>query len=78
MAVAPQPGNDSQSSVKRGPGRPKKSERDTAIEVQKAIEKKKRDIGPGIDRGGATLANPKRRTGFIDDEDFEKLVDDTA
>ena len=74
MAVAPQVGNDPHSLVKKGPGRPKKSERDTAVEVQKAIEKKKREIGPGIDRGGATLANPKRRTGFVDDEDFEEII----
>ena len=67
--------NDPQPLVKRGPGRLKKSEKDTAIEEQKAVERKKRDIGPGIDRGGATLANPKRRTGFIDDEEFEEIVE---
>lgn len=75
LAVAPQPVNDPDPSTKKGPGRQKKSDKDTALEVQKAIEKKKREVGPGIDRGGATLANPKRRTGFIDDEDFEELVE---
>ena len=67
--------NDPQPSVKKGPGRPKKSEKDAAVEIQKSMERKKREIGPGIDRGGATLANPKRRMGFVDDEDFEEIVE---
>ena len=45
------------------------------MEIQKSMERKKREIGPGIDRGGATLANPKRRMGFVDDEDFEEIVE---
>lgn len=40
-----------------------------------ALEKRKREIGPGVDRGGARLATPKRRQGFVDDEDFEEIVD---
>lgn len=40
------------------------------------MEQKKREVGPGIDKSGATLANTKRRTGFLDDEDFEEIVDD--
>jgi hypothetical protein len=47
-----------------------------AMEAQKALEGRKAEIGPGIDRGGATLANAKRRLGFIDDEDFERAIDD--
>lgn len=43
--------------------------------MQRAVERKKREIGPGVDRGGATLANPKRRMGFVDDEDFEEIVE---
>ncbi|EOD52045.1 putative zinc finger c2h2-type protein [Neofusicoccum parvum UCRNP2] len=41
------------------------------------VEKKKRMVGPGIDRGGARLANEKRRLGFIDGEDFEEVVTDS-
>jgi predicted DNA-binding WGR domain protein len=37
---------------------------------------KKRIGGPGIDRGGATLVNEKRRRGFVDNDDTEEeLVD---
>jgi len=40
------------------------------------LERKKMQIGIGMDRGGATLANAKRRLGMMDDEDFERIVDD--
>jgi len=61
----------------RGRGRPpKKSDEEKALEIQRSAEKRKREIGPGVDRGGATLATDKRRLGFVDDEDFEEIVDD--
>lgn len=64
--------------VPRGPGRPKlKTDEQKAKEAQAELEKKNRLVGPGIDRGGARLANDKRRMGFIDDEDFEDVVTDS-
>ncbi|KAJ9648074.1 hypothetical protein H2199_001851 [Coniosporium tulheliwenetii] len=60
-----------------GPGRPaKKSDEQKALEVQQRLEQQKRDIGPGVDRGGARLANEKRRAGFIDNEGGEEVVDE--
>jgi hypothetical protein len=47
------------------------------MDVQnKLIAQKKRVGGPGMDRGGATLVNDKRRRGFSDNDDIEEqLVD---
>jgi hypothetical protein len=58
-------------------GRPqKKSKEQVAQDVETAMVKKKREIGPGVDRGGARLVTEKRRLGFNDDEDFdEEIVD---
>lgn len=33
------------------------------------MARRKREIGLGVDREGATFANEKRRQGFVDDED---------
>jgi len=39
--------------------------------------RRRRAIGPGIDRGGARLANDKRRMGLVDDDDDAmQIVDD--
>jgi hypothetical protein len=38
--------------------------------------KKKRDVGPGVDKGGARLVTPKRRRGFNDSEDFDEMIVD--
>ena len=46
-----------------------------ARELQRVAEKRKRDMGPGIDKGGARLANDKRRMGFVDDDDMAEVVD---
>jgi len=76
---APPRASDQPSSVDRprGPGRPpKKTEEQKALESQKQAENKKKTIGPGVDTGGSRLANAKRRQGFLDDEDFERVVDD--
>ncbi|KAF1810334.1 hypothetical protein P152DRAFT_475563 [Eremomyces bilateralis CBS 781.70] len=56
-----------------GPG--KKTPEEKASESVQVLERKKELIGPGIDKGGATLANEKRRAGFIDDAGFEEEVD---
>ena len=40
------------------------------------VSQKRRIGGPGMDRGGATLVNDKRRRGLVDsDETEEKVVD---
>lgn len=66
----PEPG-----AVRRGRP-PKKSKEQVAQDVETAMVKKKREIGPGVDRGGARLVTEKRRLGFNDDEDFdEEIVD---
>lgn len=61
----------------RGRGRPPKIPHDQeARDAQTRLAaQKKRLGGPGIDRGGATLVNEKRRRGFSDDEQMEKFVD---
>lgn len=46
-------------------------------DVRAAEERRRRAIGPGIDRGGARLANDKRRMGLLDDDnDAMRIVDD--
>ncbi|KAF2496264.1 hypothetical protein BU16DRAFT_459943 [Lophium mytilinum] len=55
---------------------PKPSQEQVAQETEQAMLKKKRDIGPGVDRGGARLVTPKRRRGFDDAEDFDELIVD--
>ncbi|OCL07063.1 hypothetical protein AOQ84DRAFT_342454 [Glonium stellatum] len=58
-------------------GRPsKESQEQAARDVERAMVKRRREIGPGVDRGGARLATEKRRLGFNDDEIFdEEIVD---
>jgi hypothetical protein len=52
-------------------------ERELSIERKaKAFAKRKREIGPGVDRGGARLVTEKRRMGFVDDEEGEMEVDE--
>jgi len=55
-------------------GPPRK--RTAAEEAQRALELKKRQIGVGVDKGGARLANNKRRHGFLDDDDTIEVIDD--
>lgn len=62
----------------RGRGRPPKrtAEQEARDVHDRLVSLKKRTGGPGMDRGGVTLANDKRRRGFIEgDETEEKLVD---
>jgi hypothetical protein len=43
---------------------------------ERLVSQKRRIGGPGMDRGGATLANAKRRRGFNDTDGAEdELVD---
>jgi hypothetical protein len=62
----------------RGRGRPPKtSQEQEAREAHERLVAHKRRIGgPGMDRGGATLANDKRRKGFNDGEDMEETLVD--
>ncbi|KAL5393520.1 hypothetical protein DPSP01_000335 [Paraphaeosphaeria sporulosa] len=65
-------------SAPRGRGRPPKHDvQQEVMAVQKRlVAQKKRIGGPGMDRGGATLVNEKRRKGFVEnDDDEEELVD---
>lgn len=62
----------------RGRGRPPKDtqEQQARDTYERLVAQKKRMGGPGIDRGGATLANSKRRKGLVDNNDVdEELVD---
>ncbi|OAL50807.1 hypothetical protein IQ07DRAFT_631744 [Pyrenochaeta sp. DS3sAY3a] len=54
------------TSVGRGRGRPTKSEAEREVRDAQTllVSQKKRIGGPGMDRGGATLVNDKRRKGF--------------
>jgi hypothetical protein len=66
------------SSAPRGRGRPPKItlEQEAREAHDRLISQKRRIGGPGMDRGGATLANEKRRRGFNDSSDMEEeLVD---
>jgi hypothetical protein len=65
-------------SAPRGRGRPPKKshEQQARDEQDRYITQKRRIGGPGMDRGGATLVNDKRRRGFSDnDETAEEFVD---
>ena len=62
-----------------GPGRPplggvSKDERVAAAELEK-LRQRQRDVGFSLVKGGVRFANGKRRMGFVDDEDFEEVVD---
>ena len=69
--------SNARPSGERGRGRPPKKPAEQAAKEQlDDLALKKREIGLGVDRGGATLANEKRRAGFIDDEDEEEVFVD--
>lgn len=66
------------TSTPRGRGRPSKNTQEQEARDMQArlVSQKRRMGGPGMDRGGATLANEKRRRGFVDsDVTEEELVD---
>jgi hypothetical protein len=65
-------------SAPRGRGRPPKVSPEQEVrDIQhRLMTQKKRVGGPGMDRGGATLVNEKRRKGFTDNDEIEEeLVD---
>lgn len=65
-------------SAYHGRGRPPKNklEQEAREAQERFVAHKRRIGGPGMDRGGATLVNEKRRKGFIDNEGAEEeLVD---
>jgi hypothetical protein len=68
----------SSSSAPRGRGRPSKNtlEQEAREAQERLVSQKRRIGGPGMDRGGATLANDKRRKGFIDSDDMEEALMD--
>lgn len=47
-----------------------------AEQTRAEAEQRKRDIGPMVDRGGATLVTDKVRQAFRDDDDVAMVVDD--
>ena len=51
-----------------------KEEREAAAELKK-LEDQKRHQGITMGQEGSKLANAKRRRGFLDDEDFEDVID---
>ena len=62
-------------------GRPPKDgrnndERAAAAELQK-LEEAKKAVGVCMGTEGTRLANAKRRLGFLDDEDFDDVVEST-
>jgi predicted DNA-binding WGR domain protein len=66
------------TAAPRGRGRPPKNKQEQeAREAQeRLVSQKRRSGGPGMDRGGATLVNDKRRKGFSDNDGVEEeLVD---
>lgn len=42
----------------------------------KQLEEQKRVVGVVLDRMGCVLADEERRKGFLDDEDFEDVIED--
>ncbi|KZM21806.1 uncharacterized protein EKO05_0001746 [Ascochyta rabiei] len=66
------------ASAPRGRGRrPKNTQEQEARDMQdRLVSRKRRMGGPGMDRGGATLVNEKRRRGLVDSDGMEEeLVD---
>lgn len=63
------PGHDPQ------PSRYKSKAEQEAEQTRAQAEQRARDIGPAVDRGGATLATDKRRQAYRDD-DVAMVVDD--
>ncbi|KAF3000202.1 hypothetical protein E8E13_006864 [Curvularia kusanoi] len=66
------------SCVPRGRGRPAKAthEQEVRDALDRLVSQKRRMGGPGMDRGGATFVNEKRRRGFADvDPMEERFVD---
>lgn len=55
----------------RGRGKPAR-EQEAREALNRLVQQKRALGGPGMDRGGATLANAKRRRWFVDDNQTEE------
>ncbi len=53
-----------------------KSDQSKARVAQMSIERKKKDVGPGLDRGGSLVLNELREEAVIDDEDVAESCDE--
>lgn len=53
-----------------------KEEKEAVIELKK-LEDHKKAVGVTMEKEGCTLANKKRRMGFLDDEDFEDTIEES-
>jgi hypothetical protein len=78
-------GSSANISAQRAPGTgagrgrpPKKTDEEKARESQAELARRKREVGLGVDRQGATFANDKRRAGFVDDEDGDEVLVDAS
>jgi hypothetical protein len=60
----------------QGPGRPRRNIEQELMTALEARTRRVRQIGPGVDRGGSKIVTEKRRGGFLDDEDFETIIED--
>lgn len=58
----------------RPPAGSQKDERKAQQELQQLKERKKA-VGLSLEKTGVRLANEKRRMGFLDDENFEDIVE---
>ncbi|KAF2746499.1 hypothetical protein M011DRAFT_404281 [Sporormia fimetaria CBS 119925] len=79
ISVAPsssQTQDGSTSTPGKRRGRPTKAEQQARESQGRLVAQKKRLGAPGMDRGGATLVNDKRRRGFSDDDHTEEEVVD--
>lgn len=52
-----------------------KEERKAEADLRE-LEEHKRAVGFAMEKGGCTLAGKKRRTGFLDDEEFEDEIEE--
>lgn len=60
--------------IGRPPAGSSKDERIAQQELQK-LKERKLAVGPSMEKTGVRLANEKRRMGFLDDENFEEIVE---
>ena len=67
---------DPNASIPARVPRPRESPEDKARESFDAMVRKKKTVGPGMDRAGSRMVTDQMRAGFMDDEDFEKVLDE--
>lgn len=60
--------------VGRPPAGSSKERREAQKELQE-LKARKKAVGPSMEKTGVRLANEKRRMGFLDDENFEDIVE---